>query len=405
MRRAVISGVGILCSIGSDRESFWKNLIAGTCGIRDVDLFDTSGYRTHTGAQLNDFKPEDHFSRRTLKRSSRCDRIGVVATREALADAQLDLVNENKERLAIIMGAGAAGMISAERYRRQQLLNEVRLPRPSLLVSFESSVLADYIALETGCRGPRATVVTACSSSATAIGYGLDLIKNDEADVVIAGGSESLCEMTYGGFNALRSVDPEPCKPFDLNRKGLSLGEGAGILILEERERAVNRNIKIYAEILSYALSSDAYHMTSPDPTGQGATNVMNWAIKRAGITIDDVDYISAHGTATKHNDVIECKAIHQVFGTRTKNLPVSSQKSMLGHCLGAAGSIEAVAVALVINRSIIPPTINYTTTDPAIDLDCVPNTSRPSTVRYALSNSFAFGGNNTSLLFGANNA
>ncbi|MFC1852737.1 beta-ketoacyl-[acyl-carrier-protein] synthase family protein [candidate division CSSED10-310 bacterium] len=401
-REAVITGVGIVCALGKNKEEFWHNACLGQCGIEEVDLFDTARYRTHTGAQIRDFFPEDHFSRRLRARMSRCDQIGLLAARESLRDAGLILADENKERIAVVLGAGAGGMISAEKYRRRQIMQPHRLPPPSLLVSFEASVLTDYVGSEFGITGPRLTVVTACSSSATAIGYGLDLIRGDEADVVIAGGSESLCELTYGGFNSLRSVDPNPCKPFDLNRKGLSLGEGAGMLIIEEKERARARKARIYAQLLSYALSSDAYHMTAPDPAASGAKNAMKWALKRAGLTPPQIDYISAHGTATKHNDVTECKAISDIFGAEAPQIPVSSLKSMLGHCLGAAGSVEAVGLVLTIFHSLLLPTINYTTPDPQCQLDFVPDQARPASVHYGLSNSFAFGGNNTALIMGA---
>ncbi|MBN2384968.1 beta-ketoacyl-[acyl-carrier-protein] synthase family protein [bacterium] len=404
-RQASITGLGIFCALGKNRLEFLENMTLGRCGIGQVDLFDTSNYRTHTGGQIKDFRPEDHFPVRMLRRMSRCDQIGMMAAREAIRDSGLDLSVEKHDRVSVIMGAGAGGMFSAEQYRKQQLLKPGRLPRPTLLVSFEASALTDLIGNEFDCRGQRLTVTTACSSSATAIGYGLDLIRNDEADLVIAGGSESLSEITYAGFNALRSVDPEPCRPFDLNRKGLSLGEGAGVLVLEESSRARSRGAKVYAELLSYALSADAYHMTAPEPAATGAVNAMNWAMERAGLKPDQIEYISAHGTATRHNDLIEAKAIQLVFGELLQKLPVSSVKSMVGHCLGAAGSVEAVALALTIAEAMVPPTVNYVTSDPAIELDCVPNTSRLMPVRYALSNSFAFGGNNTCLIMGRSDA
>jgi len=401
MKRAVVTGLGLMCALGHNKTDVWHNMVAGRCGISEVDLFDTSTYRTHTAGQVKGLDLRTHFSARTSRRMSRYDQIGLLAAREAVSDARLELTLENADRTAVIMGAGAGGMISAEQYRKKQLLTPGKLPRPSLLVSFESSVLTDAVGNEFGCRGPRQTVVTACSSSATAIGYGLDLVQNDEADIVIAGGSESLCELTYAGFNALRSVDPGPCRPFDLQRKGLNLGEGAGMLIIEEYDHARQRQAPMYVELLGYALSSDAYHMTAPEPAAIGAVNAMRWAIERAGLQKSDIDYISAHGTATRHNDLIEAKAINLVFAERANALPVSSPKSMIGHCLGAAGSIEAVILALTIYDGIVPPTINYATPDPAIELDCVPNESRHLEVRYALSNSFAFGGNNTCLVMG----
>lgn len=404
MRRAVVTGLGLSCALGNNRAEVWNNMLLGRCGISEIDLFDTTDYRSHVGGQIKDFEPFIQFSKRELKRMSRCDQIGIVSAREAIMDSGLDLLQEDNTRLSVILGAGAGGMISAEQYRRKQIERPGRLPRPSYLLSFEASVLTDKIGTEFNCRGMRSTVVTACSSSATAIGYAMELIRNNEADIVITGGAESLCEMTFGGFNSLRSVDLEPCRPFDLTRKGLSLGEGGGIMILEELEHAKLRGAQIYSELLGYALSSDAYHMTSPDPSAEGTSNVMRWAINNADLQIDKIDYISAHGTATRQNDIVESKAIHKVFKERAKEIPVSSIKSMTGHCLGAAGAIEAVVLALTIKQEIIPPTVNFTTSDPACDIDCVPNKARKQKVRYALSNSFAFGGNNTSLVMGAYN-
>lgn len=404
MKRAVISGLGIISSCGYNHREFWENIEKGTCGIDEITLFDTTGYRTHIGGQVKNFNPEQYFSRRALRRMSRCDQLGLVAYHEALRDSGLAIKEENPARLGIFLGAGAGGMISAELYRRRHILRPEKPPRPSLLVSFESSVLTDLIGAESGCTGPRSTVVTACSSSATAIGYGLDAIRSGDVDIVIAGGSESLCELTFGGFNSLRSVDVEPCRPFDKSRKGLSLGEGAGILIIEELDHALTRNATIYGELLGYALSSDAYHMTAPEPTATGAGNVMAWAIEDAGLSPDDIGYVSAHGTATRHNDVMEAKALYAVFGDRAAQLPISSMKSMIGHCLGAAGAVEGVALALTISTGLLPPTIHYETPDPDCPLDVVPNVSRQGDVRYGLSNSFAFGGNNTALVIGAYN-
>ncbi|MGE5252783.1 MAG: beta-ketoacyl-[acyl-carrier-protein] synthase family protein, partial [Planctomycetaceae bacterium] len=249
--------------------------------------------------------------------------------------------------------------------------------------------------------GPRATVATACSSSATAIGCGLDAVRSGESDVAVVGGSESLSEVTFGGFNSLRSVDEGYCRPFDLNRKGLSLGEGAAFLILEEAEHARKRGAKIHAELMGYGLSGDGQHMTAPDPEGQGAARAMREALKDAGVGPEEVGYINAHGTATPANDASETKAIKILFGERARQIPVSASKSMIGHCLGAAGALEAVATVLAIRADRIPPTIHYETPDPECDLDYVPNRARDAVVKIALSNSFAFGGNNTALVFG----
>jgi 3-oxoacyl-[acyl-carrier-protein] synthase II len=294
------------------------------------------------------------------------------------------------------------GIFSAEKYRKEMIRKGWRKVRPSLLLPFSTCALNDGIAEEYRILGPRATIATACSSSATAIGCGLDAVRSREVDIAIVGGSESLSEVTFGGFNSLRSVDEEYCRPFDLNRKGLSLGEGAAFLILEEADHARKRGSKILAELMGYGLSGDGQHMTAPDPEGKGAARAMQEALKDAGVNREEVDYINAHGTATPANDAAETKAIKSLFGERVGRIPVSASKSMIGHCLGAAGALEAVATVLAVRNNRIPPTIHYETPDPECDLDYVPNQSRETVVTIALSNSFAFGGNNTALVFGS---
>jgi len=299
------------------------------------------------------------------------------------------------------LGGGAGGMLSWEKYRRALWSKKAR-PRPSLLLSSASCTLTDLIASRYRLTGSRATIVTACSSSATSIGFASDLIRSGAHEIVITGGSESLSEVTFAGFNALRVVDPEYCRPFDKNRRGLSLGEGAAILVLEDYEKAKKRGTTIYAEVLGYATNSDAFHMTSPDPEAMGMSRVMVKALERASVAANQVDYINAHGTATRANDQLETKAIKKVFGEKNAGgLAISSTKSMVGHCLGAGGAIEAVATVLALREQVAPPTIHLDEPDPDCDLDYVPLQSRPRKIRIALSNSFAFGGNNTSLVFG----
>jgi 3-oxoacyl-[acyl-carrier-protein] synthase II len=399
--RAVVSGLGVLTSIGRDISSFWGNLLEGVCGIDRITLFDASAYRAKKAAEVKGFNPRQHFSPRQLKRMSRCDQLGMKAALEALADSALDLTNEDRERIGIFIGGGAGGIFSAEKYRKEMIRKGWRKVRPSLLLPFSTCALNDAMAEEYRILGPRATIATACSSSATAIGCGLDAVRSGEVDIAIVGGSESLSEVTFGGFNSLRSVDEEYCRPFDLHRKGLSLGEGAAFLILEEAEHTRKRGGKILVELMGYGLSGDGQHMTAPDPEGKGAARAMQEALKDAGVTREEVDYINAHGTATPANDAAETKAIKSLFGERAKRIPVSASKSMIGHCLGAAGALEAVATVLAIRDHRIPPTIHYETPDPECDLDYVPNQARDTVVNIALSNSFAFGGNNTALVFG----
>jgi 3-oxoacyl-[acyl-carrier-protein] synthase II len=399
--RAVVSGLGVLTSIGGNIPSFWGNLLEGVCGIDRITLFDASAYRAKKAAEVKGFNPRQHFSPRQLKRMSRCDQLGMKAALEALADSALDLTNEDRERIGIFIGGGAGGIFSAEKYRKEMIRKGWRKVRPSLLLPFSTCALNDAMAEEYRILGPRATIATACSSSATAIGCGLDAVRSGEVDIAMVGGSESLSEVTFGGFNSLRSVDEEYCRPFDLHRKGLSLGEGAAFLILEEAEHTRKRGGKILAELMGYGLSGDGQHMTAPDPEGKGAARAMQEALKDAGVNREEVDYINAHGTATPANDAAETKAIKSLFGERAGRIPVSASKSMIGHCLGAAGALEAVATVLAIRDHRIPPTIHYETPDPECDLDYVPNQARDAVVEIALSNSFAFGGNNTALVFG----
>ena len=398
--RVVITGLGILTSIGKDTPAFWKNLLEGVCGINRITLFDPSSYRVQNAAEVKGFDPRLFFSPRRLKRLSRCDQLGMKAVGEALADSGLHLKREDLERVGIFIGGGAGGIFSAEKYRKEMIRKGWRRVRPTLLLPFSTCALNDLIAEEYGVLGPRATIATACSSSATAIGCGLDSIRSGEVDIAIAGGSESLSEVTFGGFNSLRSVDEGYCRPFDLNRKGLSLGEGAAFLILEKEEHARRREIKVHAEILGYGITGDGQHMTAPDPEGKGAARAMQQALQDGGINPKEVDYINAHGTATPANDAAETKAIKKLLGDRAGEVPVSASKSMIGHCLGAAGALEAVATILAVRDDRIPPTIHYQTPDPGCDLDYVPNQAREAVVKAALSNSFAFGGNNTALVF-----
>jgi len=400
-RNAAVTGLGIITAIGGDVPSFWGNLLAGVCGIEPITLFDPSRYRSKKAAEVKGFDPRRYFSHRQLKRLSRCDQLGLKAAEEAVVDSGLVLAGENREKIGVFIGGGAGGIFSAERYRREMLAKGWRRVQPSLLLPFATSAITDALAERHQILGPRATVATACSSSATAIGYALSLIRSGEVDVAIAGGSESLSEVTFGGFNSLRSVDEIFCRPFDLNRKGLSLGEGAAFLVMEEGERARQRGAKVYAEILGYGLTGDGNHMTAPDPDGNGAFRAMAEALQDSGISPGEVDWINAHGTATPANDLAETRAIKNLFGRRAYQIPVSGIKSMVGHCLGAAGAVEAVASVLSVKEDKIPPTIHYQTPDPECDLDYVPNQSRSRTVEVALSNSFAFGGNNTVLVFG----
>jgi 3-oxoacyl-[acyl-carrier-protein] synthase II len=399
-KRVVVTGIGIVSAIGKTLADFTDGLFSGTCGIREISLFDTTRYKCKLGGQVCEKHLGDRLTPGETKRTSRCDLLGLSAAREAISDSHIHLNPYNPDRVGVIMGGGAGGMLSWEKFRRT-LFEERFRPMPSLVLASAPCTLTDLIANHYGFNGIRSTITTACSSSANAIGYAYDLIRSNALDIVVSGGSEAFSELTFAGFNSLKVMSPNPCQPFDSNRTGLSLGEGAGIMILEDFDLAEKRGATIYAELLGYALNSDAFHMTSPDPEGKGMISVMVNALKRAGIDADQVDYINAHGTATKMNDQVEAMAIRKVFGDRSLDeITVSSTKSIVGHCLGASGVLEAIATILALCGQKAPPTIHLDNPDPNCLLNHVANVSKKQRIRVALSNSFAFGGNNTSLVF-----
>jgi 3-oxoacyl-[acyl-carrier-protein] synthase II len=388
-RRAVITGIGVITAIGKGLSDYWEALSKGICGICDVTLFDTSGYRGKLAAEVKGINSN-------CTRLSRCDILGLIAWEEAEKDADFENLNVPPEKIGICLGSGSGGLLNAEIFKRE--IKKNGKGRPGLLVPFATYDFTDLLAKRAGVKGPRTTISTACSSSSTAIGLSAEWIKKGTCDVVITGGSESLSETTFAGFNSLRTVDELPCRPFDRERKGISLGEGAAILILEEYNHARKRRKKIYTEILGYGISGDAYHVTSPEPEGTGILRALEMAMDITGIQKDEIQYINAHGTGTPVNDLAETKAIKKFFGEKAYSIPVSSTKSMIGHCLGAAGAIEAVASILPIVKGILPPTVNYRDPDPECDLDYVPK-PRKMFVRTALSLSLAFAGNNTALI------
>jgi 3-oxoacyl-[acyl-carrier-protein] synthase II len=397
-QRVVVTGLGIVTALGDSLQSFASALFEGRCGIGAVDLFDTAAYPCRLAAQVRNVESAS-FPQSERKRASRCDLLGMLAARQAWADAGLSDVAVD-ERRGIVLGGGAGGMLSWEAYRRSR--HQGRRPIAGPLLSSPPCTLTDRLARAYGLAGPRNTVTTACSSSSTAIGVAFDLIRGGQIDLALTGGAEAMCELTFAGFNALRVMSPEACRPFDGERRGLSLGEGAAVLVLEAREMAMRRGARIYAEVLGYAVSSDAYHMTAPHPDGIGMRAAMAQAMNRAGLAPDQVDYVNAHGTATPVNDPLETRAVKAVFGeAHARRIAVSSTKSMVGHCLGAAGGIEAVATVLAVHRQMAPPTAGLVQADPQCDLDYVPGRGRSAVIRNALSNSFAFGGNNTCVVFG----
>jgi 3-oxoacyl-[acyl-carrier-protein] synthase II len=391
-RRVVVTGMGMVSAVGNDLPTFWQSLKEGRCGIGPITIFDTSAYRSHNGGEVKGLSPEKHFSLKELRRLSRCDQFGIIAARQAMQDSGIEKAEIDRERFGIILGADSGGIFSVEQYFRALYTHASTRPSPSLLLSFSLATTTDHIAQELDLRGPRTTTATVCSSSSAAIAFAYDAIASGAAELMVSGGSDSLCEVTYAGFNSLRAIDPAGCRPFDKNREGLSLGEGAGILILEDLE---------HAQVLGSGICAEAHHLTAPEPSGEGIARAIRLALADAGIAPEAVDYINAHGTATPVNDVVETRGIKKTFGERAYEIPVSSIKSMIGHCLGSAGGIEAVATLLSLRGGVIPPTINYATPDPECDLDYTPNEAKEKDIHIAISNSFAFGGNNVCLVFG----
>jgi 3-oxoacyl-[acyl-carrier-protein] synthase II len=399
-KRIVITGMGVFCSIGKNVEEFLQSLKEGRTGIGPITLFDTSKYPSKVGAEIRDYQAEEFFGKRELKKLSRTDQFALIAAEEAVKGSGIHSYASGE--VGVCLGAGAGGMFEAEAYHRETLLKGKS--KPSLILPFIPSFTTGRVADRFGFSGPKATVTTACSSSATSIGYGADLIRNGKAKAVVCGGSDALSELTFGGFNSLRAMDPSPCKPFDRRRAGMSLGEGGALLILEGLDEAIKRGAEIYAEFLGYGIGGEAYHITAPEPTGIREARIMMEAIEESGIKPSEVDHINAHGTGTPLNDKVETFSIKKVFGKRVYSIPVSSIKSMVGHCLGSGGAIEAVASILSITHQFVPPTINHQGGDEDCDLDYVPGRSREIEVKVVLSNSFAFGGNCTTLVFGKYN-
>ena len=391
-----ITGLGIFCGAGTDIPAFTDALLNGRSAIGPVDLFDVSPFPARIGAQVRGYDPLDHFDRRAAGRLSRTDQFGLIAAGEALRTSGIRDLYDPYD-LGVTVGGGAAGMVQSEQWLKGNLAGE--RPDPDLLRGILPDKTSTVIAHQYGLAGYQGTVTTACSSSATAIGWGAELVATGRLKAAVCGGADTLSLLTYAGFNSLRVVDPEPCSPFSLGRQGISLGEGAAFLVLEAEEAAQARGATIYGRVLSYAAAGEAYHMTAPEPTGAAAARVMTEALKAAGLSLDRVGWVNAHGTGTPLNDVVESKAMQLVFGDRADQVPLVSTKALTGHCLGAAGAIEAVATVIALGRGVIPQTLNFRGQDPECPLDYGHHGPRATVADLALSNSFAFGGNITSLV------
>ena len=407
-RRVVITGLGTVNSLCSDVPGLWAALCAGRSGIGNIELFDTTGFKVHFGGDVKDFKPDAVLDPKTARRLDRFAQFALAASLSAVKDSGLEFSKEDPYRCGVIIGSGIGGLAEFEEQHSRMMQGGPSKISPFVIPKMIANAAAGNVSIQFGASGPCTAVATACSSAANAIGDALRAIQHEQADVVITGGSEAgVTPMGLGGFTSARALstrneDPQGAsRPFDKDRDGFVLSEGAGILIVEELEHARKRRATIYAELLGVGSTADAHHITAPHPTGAGAAMAMRVALRDARVNPEDVQYVNAHGTSTQLGDAAETNAIKQVFGDHANKLAVSSTKSMLGHTLGASGGIELIACVLSIRDGVIHPTINYQTPDPACDLDYVPNTARETPVRRAISNSFGFGGHNCCLVVG----
>ena len=406
-RRVVVTGLGAITPLGVGVETSWQSLCQGKSGIGPITRFDATGFRTRIAGEVKDFNPLDFMGRKLLRRGDRFIHFALAASRMAVEDSMLTINSSNSERVGVSLGTAVGGIESLEENHQLLLQGACCRISPFFIPGFLANMASAYISIQFGAKGPNICPVAACTSGTHAIGDAFRIIQRGEADAMIAGGAEAnISPLMFAGLDAMRATsarneEPEKAsRPFDRDRDGFVVGEGSGIAILEELEFALNRGARIYAEVLGYGFNSDAYHIVAPDPDGKGAVICMRMALRNAGISGDKLNYINAHGTSTPLNDLSETRAIKCVFQGHASNIPISSNKSMIGHLWGAAGAVEAIFCILTVTRGIIPPTINYDTPDPECDLDYVPNVAREAKVRVALSNSFGFGGVNATLIF-----
>jgi 3-oxoacyl-[acyl-carrier-protein] synthase II len=398
--RVVVTGVGLITSVGIGREQFWKAILAGNSGVSPVSAFDTSDYPVHLGAEIRSFEAEGFVFNSVSRNIDRASQFAIAAARLAVADASLPLPNPEADDIGIVAGTTSGEPRVIERFNDRYVAGEVDKIDSDFISTYPCNVLAAHVACELGLGGEVVTIPTACAAGNHAIAYAFDAVCSGRAQVMLAGGADSFSRITYTGFARLGAIAPELCQPFDLHRKGMIPGEGAAFLVLERLEHAEKRSAHVYAEVAGYGLSCDAHHMTAAHPLAQGGVRAMEIALKSARLDPGQVDYISAHGTGTPTNDRLETIGIKRVFGDHARRIPISSIKSMLGHTMGAASAIEAVACVLAIAEGCIPPTINLVNPDPECDLDFVPLVARAHRVNVALNNAYAFGGNNSSVVF-----
>jgi 3-oxoacyl-[acyl-carrier-protein] synthase II len=406
-RRVVVTGIGLVSPVGIGTEVNWRALTSGQCGIGKITRFDASAFAARIAGEVKGFDPLQFVEKKDVKKMDVFIQYAIAASQFAMADAQLEITEANAAHVGVFVGSGIGGFTSIEREHEALLAGGPRKISPFFIPASIINLAAGQVSIRFGAKGPNLATCTACSASAHAVGESFEIIRRGDADAMIAGGSEAaITPMSVGGFAAMRAMStrndsPDTAsRPFDKLRDGFIIGEGSGMVILEERESAIQRGARIYAEIVGYGMSGDAYHITAPTEDGSGAVRVMDMALRKANIAPQQVGYINAHGTSTPHNDRIETLAIKKLFGEHAYRMAISSTKSMTGHLLGAAGGLEAGITALAVYHQTAPPTINLDNPDPDCDLDYVPHQCRPVKMEYALSNSFGFGGTNAALLF-----
>jgi 3-oxoacyl-[acyl-carrier-protein] synthase II len=406
-KRVVVTGMGVVASLGHNVNDFWASIVAGKCGIDKVTLFDAKDYSCQIGAEVRGWDPAQHMDPKEVRRNDRYTHFGFCAAKQAIADAKLDMTVEDADRVGVIIGSGIGGMWTIENQHKVLLERGPRKVSPFMIPALISNMCGGLVAIELGARGPNFGVVSACSTATHAIGESLRMIRRGEADVMVCGGAEAaITPLAYAGFCSMKAMstnneNPQKAsRPFDLNRDGFIMGEGGAILVIESLEHALARGAHIYCELAGYAATCDAYHITSPDPDGKGLAQSMIKAMRDANVEPHQVDYINAHGTSTPYNDKFETIAIKKIFGDHARKVNISSTKSMTGHLLGAAGSIEAVISIKAIETGIVPPTINYETPDPDCDLDYTPNVKREAKIDTVLTDNLGFGGHNAALVF-----
>ena len=397
-RRVVVTGIGIVSALGTTREAVWDSLVEGRCGIGDVTLFDGDGYRSRKAAEIPKYERDLAFTDREWRRLSRSDQIAVIAAREALSDAGV-LDCATPDRMGVILGSGTADLMRNEEWFSEARRVGIRHAPPSKIFDHFPSNPSDVVAACFGFEGLKSSVLSACSSGTVALGYAADAVASGQIDVALAGASDVLCRLTLSGFNALRLVDKDPCRPFCRSRQGMNLGEASAMLVLEGLTDATRRGAHIYAEVIGYGVRCEAYHPTAPEPEGKAVEALIKDALRTARISADEVDHVNAHGTATPQNDQAEARGMRRVFGDNIDRVAVTSIKSMIGHCLSAAGAIEAAVLALSIARRTVPPTVNYREMDPECNVNVVANEARSLAISCGVSTSLAFGGNDAAIV------